>query len=221
MNLSTDTLAILKNFSEINNNILFKPGSKLNTISALKNVLAEATITEKFESEFGIYSLDEFLRAVELFDKPAVKINGANYALISDEKYKQTIKYFFADKSTLVAPQKGINMPDKTVSFTLKKDDFAKLQKAATALNLPDIAIKGNGKVISLVATDKKNKSSNDYSLNLAETDKTFTAYFKVENFKIIPDDYDVAISKQKISNFINRSKPVQYWIALEPDSEF
>jgi len=221
MNLSTDTLAILKNFSEINNNILFKPGSKLNTISALKNVLAEATITEKFESEFGIYSLDEFLRAVELFDKPAVKINGANYALISDEKYKQTIKYFFADKSTLVSPQKGINMPDKTVSFTLKKDDFAKLQKAATALNLPDIAIKGNGKVISLVATDKKNKSSNDYSLNLAETDKTFTAYFKVENFKIIPDDYDVAISKQKISNFINRSKPVQYWIALEPDSEF
>jgi hypothetical protein len=221
MNLSTDTLAILKNFSEINNNILFKPGSKLNTISALKNVLAEATITEKFESEFGIYSLDEFLRAVELFDKPAVKINGANYALISDEKYKQTIKYFFADKSTLVAPQKGINMPDKTVAFTLKKDDFAKLQKAATALNLPDIAIKGNGKVISLVATDKKNKSSNDYSLNLAETDKTFTAYFKVENFKIIPDDYDVAISKQKISNFINRSKPVQYWIALEPDSEF
>jgi len=221
MNLSTDTLAILKNFSEINNNILFKPGSKLNTISALKNVLAEATITEKFESEFGIYSLDEFLRAVELFDKPAVKINGANYALISDEKYKQTIKYFFADKSTLVAPQKGINMPDKTVAFTLKKDDFAKLQKAATALNLPDIAIKGNGKTISFVATDKKNKSSNDYSLNLAETDKTFTAYFKVENFKIIPDDYDVAISKQKISNFINRSKPVQYWIALEPDSEF
>ena len=37
----------------------------------------------------------------------------------------------------------------------------------------------------------------------------------------IVIDDYDVAISKQKISHFINRSKPVQYWIALEPDSEF
>jgi len=74
MNLSTDTLAILKNFSEINNNILFKPGSKLNTISAMKNILAEATITEKFDTEFGIYDLSEFLRAVELFDKPAVKV---------------------------------------------------------------------------------------------------------------------------------------------------
>jgi len=221
MNLSTDTLAILKNFSEINDNILFKPGSKLNTISAMKNILAEATITEKFDTEFGIYSLSEFLRAVELFEKPAVKVNGANYAVISEEKSKQAIKYFFADKSVLVAPQKGINMPDKTVAFTLKKVDFARIQKAATTLNLPDIAIKGNGKVISFVAVDKKNKSSNDYSLNVGETDKTFTAYFKAENFKIISDDYDVAISKQKISHFINRSKPVQYWIALEPDSEF
>ena len=221
MNLSTDTLSILKNFSEINDNILFKPGSKLNTISAMKNILAEATITEKFDTEFGIYSLSEFLRAVELFEKPAVKVNGANYAVISEEKSKQAIKYFFADKSVLVSPQKGINMPDKTVTFTLKKEDFAKIQKAATTLNLPDIAIKGNGKVISFVAIDKKNKSSNDYSLNVGETDKTFTAYFKAENFKIISDDYDVAISKQKISNFINRSKPVQYWIALEPDSEF
>jgi len=221
MNLSTDTLAILKNFSEINDNILFKPGSKLNTISAMKNILAEATITEKFDTEFGIYSLSEFLRAVELGEKPAVKVNGANYAVISDEKSKQTIKYFFADKSVIVTPQKGISMPDKTVTFTLKKDDFAKIQKAATTLNLPDIAIKGNGKTISFVATDKKNKSSNDYSLNIGETDKEFTAYFKSENFKMISDDYDVAISKAKVSHFINRSKPVQYWIALEPDSEF
>ena len=41
------------------------------------------------------------------------------------------------------------------------------------------------------------------------------------KNFKQIVDDYDVAISKAKISHFVNRNKPVQYWIALEPDSEF
>ena len=53
------------------------------------------------------------------------------------------------------------------------------------------------------------------------ETDKKFNAYFKTENLKIIGDDYDVEISQQKISHFINRNKPVKYWIALEPDSEF
>ena len=25
----------------------------------------------------------------------------------------------------------------------------------------------------------------------------------------------------KKISHFVNRNKPIQYWIALEPDSEF
>ena len=38
----------------------------------------------------------------------------------------------------------------------------------------------------------------------------------KAENFKMVSDDYDVAISKQKISHFVNRNKPIQYWIALE-----
>jgi hypothetical protein len=112
-------------------------------------------------------------------------------------------------------------MPDKHVTFTLKKDDFTDLMKGATTLNLPDISVVGKDGSISIVATDKKNKSSNTYSVNVGETDKEFTAYFRTENFKQIVDDYDVAISKAKISHFVNRNKAVQYWIALEPDSEF
>ena len=33
-------------------------------------------------------------------------------------------------------------MPDKEVTFTLKKDDFARLQKSVMTLNLPDVAVK-------------------------------------------------------------------------------
>ena len=221
MNLSSDTVAVLKNFSDINQNILVKPGNKVQTISTMKNILAEAEISEKFDSEFAIYDLPEFLRAVELFQKPSLNFNGGSNVQIADNNSKQSIKYFFADKSVIVAPTKNITMPDKEVTFTLKKDDFARLQKGVMTLNLPDVAVKGDGKSITLVATDKKNKSSNDYSMAVGETNKTFTAYFKAENFKMVSDDYDVAISKQKISHFVNRNKPVQYWIALEPDSEF
>ena len=221
MNLSSDTVAVLKNFSDINQNILVKPGNKVQTISTMKNILAEAEISEKFDSEFAIYDLPEFLRSVELFEKPELKFNGGSNVQIADTNSKQSIKYFFADKSVIVAPTKNITMPDKEVTFTLKKDDFARLQKGVMTLNLPDVAVKGDGKSITLVATDKKNKSSNDYSISVGETNKTFTAYFKAENFKMVSDDYDVAISKQKISHFVNRNKPIQYWIALEPDSEF
>ena len=221
MNISTDTLSVLKNFSDINQNILVKPGNTIQTISTMKNILAEAEVSEKFDSEFAIYDLPEFLRAVELFEKPALKFNGGSNVTIASANNKQAIKYFFADKSVIVSPTKGITMPDKFVTFTITKDNFARLMKGTTTLNLPDVAVKGDGKVIKMIATDKKNKSSNEYSIDVGETDKKFTAYFRTENFKQIVDDYDVAISKAKISHFVNRNKPVQYWIALEPDSEF
>ena len=221
MNLSTDTLAVLKNFSDINQGILVKPGQKLSTISNLKNILAEAEIDESFEQEFAIYDLPEFLRAVDLFDKSDIKFNGGANLVIKDANSKQSIKYYFADKSVVVSPTKAITMPDQFVSFTLKKDAFTKLMKGVTSLNLPDVAVTGDGTTIKVVATSKKNPSSNTYSIDVGETDKTFKAYFKVENFKLILDDYDVVISSQKISHFVNRNKKIQYWIAVEPDSEF
>tara|TARA_B100001057_G_scaffold441492_1_gene476137 strand:+ start:70 stop:735 length:666 start_codon:yes stop_codon:yes gene_type:complete len=221
MNLSSDTVAILKNFSDINQNILVKPGNKLQTISTLKNILAEAEISEKFEQEFAIYDLPEFLRAVDLFDKKTLKFNGGQNLTIADDNSRQQIKYYFADKSVVVAPSKAITMPDKYVTFQLKSDMFTKLMRGVTTLNLPDIAVTGDGKEISLTAMDKKTPGSNNYKISVGETNKEFTAYFKTENFKMIPGDYDVAISSQKISHFINTNKPIQYWVAIESDSTF
>ena len=61
MRLSKDTVEVLKNFSTINQCILVKEGNKLRTISTMKNILAEADVSEVFPSEFGIYDLNEFL----------------------------------------------------------------------------------------------------------------------------------------------------------------
>jgi len=149
MNITQNTLSVLKNFSDINQNILVKPGNKIQTISTMKNILAEAEVSEKFENEFAIYDLPEFLRAVELFEKPALKFNGGSNVTIADANSKQSIKYFFADKSVIVAPTKAINMPDQYVAFTLKKNDFTRIQKAITTLNLPDVAVVGDVKTLS------------------------------------------------------------------------
>ena len=67
-----------------------------------------------------------------------------------------------------------------------------------------------------------ENKLSNKFSIDIGITDKNFKFGTSNEkNFKMIEDDYDVVVSKQKISHFVARQKPVQYWIALEPESEF
>ena len=61
MKISKQTFDVLKNFSEINENLLIKPGNKLQTISVMKNVLAEATVEETFDKEFAIYDLNSLL----------------------------------------------------------------------------------------------------------------------------------------------------------------
>ena len=70
MKLSDKTLSFLKNFSTINQSILFKEGSKLRTISVMKNILAEATVTEEFTKDFGIYDLNQFLNGLSLHQQP-------------------------------------------------------------------------------------------------------------------------------------------------------
>ena len=221
MKVSSQTLSVLKNFSEINENILVKPGNTITTISTLKNVLAQATIDERFEQEFGIYKLPEFLRSVELFEKPELNFNGGQYVTINDEKYGSEIQYFFADSSVLVTPSKTIELPDRYVTFQFTKEKFERLMKGANSLQLPDIALKGVDGKMTITASDKKNKSSNEYSVSLGETDKNFTVFFRMENFKQIEDDYDVAISEKGLAHFIGRNQQVQYWIAVEKDSVF
>ena len=58
MNLSNDTVNVLKNFATINPNLVFQPGQKLKTISESKTILASATIVEDFPQEFGVYDLN-------------------------------------------------------------------------------------------------------------------------------------------------------------------
>lgn len=221
MKISDNTIGILRNFSDINANILFKPGKTLSTMSTMKNIMAQADVEEEFESEFGVYDLPEFLRAIDSFQQPVLKFNGTANLKIQDEKSTLSARYAFADKSTLRYPSKQISMPDKTVTFSLKNSDYESVKKLYTNLSLPDIAFKGENGKIKLVALDKKNSNSNESSVVVGETNLEFTAYVKAENMKIIPGDYDVALSKAKIAHFINKKVKVQYWIALEADSTF
>ena len=95
MKLNATTHDILKNFSEINTNILIKPGSELNTISTMRNIFAKATITESFDNEFGIYDLNEFLSVVSSLDKPELTLND-KHMTISAEGSRAKAKYFYS-----------------------------------------------------------------------------------------------------------------------------
>ena len=220
MKLSDKTLTLLKNFSTINQSILFKKGSSLKTISVMKNILAEATIEEDLPTDFGIYDLNQFLNGLGLHQNPDLDFENQGHVVIREGKSRT--KYFFADPNVIVTPpDKEITLPSEDVSFELSTSQLDKLLKAAAIYQLPDLAVVGGDGVVKIVVRDKKNDTSNDFSIVVGETESTFSFNFKVENIKIIPGTYNVVLSQKLLSRFTCQNYNLRYYIALEPDSTF
>ena len=186
----------------------------------MKNILAEAKIEEELPKDFGIYDLNQFLNGLNLHQNAELDFQNDGYVVIKEGKSRS--KYFFADPNVIITPpDKEISLPSEDVCFLLDTKELDKLLKAAAVYQLPDLSVVGEAGVVKLVVRDKKNDTSNDFSVVVGETDEVFTFNFKVENIKIIPGNYEVVISSKLLSQFKNTSYDVTYWIALEPDSQF
>ena len=221
--ISNETLEVLKNFASINSNILVKEGNVLTTISPVKNVMASATVSETFNQEFGIWDLNKFLGTVSLFEDPEFQFEE-KFAIVSSNKNKSSVKYYYSEPSLLTTVNKQINMPDSVVDCTITQRTFNDITKAASVLQVNDIAIRSNGNELEIVAMDKKDVTSNSYSLNigtLPNNDHDFCFYFKAENLKMLPGDYDVKITEKVVSEFTNTNQSLKYWVALESDSQY
>lgn len=217
MELSKETLDILRNFAGINANILIKKGKKLSTLAVAKNIMASVEVVEDFDKEVGIFNLPELLGVISMMGNPTIKLED-KYMTLTEGKTK--MKYVYADQSILTFPQKDIKMPSVDVEFDLTAAQLNQLQKAAAALGVQDVAVVGKDEKVILQVLDKKNDSSNQYTIDLGkDTDKDFTVYFKIENFKQIPDDYAVSVSEKNISKFVGRAMGVTYFVAVEQDS--
>ena len=221
MKLSKETIEVLKNFSGINQSIVVKEGNKLKTVNTLKNILAHATVEEDFPKEFAIYDLTRFLGLISSMEEPELEFKE-KYMTVGTGTRK--VRYKYADTDYIIKPEKDIDMPESEIKFKLSEEVYVSLEKVATILQLHDICLKGckkSGKIL-LCATNKKNDSSNDYSEEVGEgVTKNFNIVMKKENLKIIPGDYDVSISSKGISHFKNVNLDLEYWIALEPTSEY
>tara|TARA_B100000131_G_C18047097_1_gene584861 strand:+ start:182 stop:748 length:567 start_codon:yes stop_codon:yes gene_type:complete len=183
----------------------------------MKNILAEANIDEEIPQEFGVYDLSQFLNSLGLFQEPELNFTGESFVTVKEGK--QRSKYFFADPSVIVSPpEKTITLPSVDVEFTLKSAQLDRLLKAAGVYHLTDLSVVGDGKEIKMVVSDRKNDTSNDFSIVVGETTKTFGLHFKVENIKIVPGTYEVKISKKLLSEFKSSEYDLTYYIALEPD---
>jgi hypothetical protein len=222
MELSENTLQVLKNFSTINQNVLIRQGNTIKTISEARNVLATAVVDAEFPQDVGIYDLNEFIGVLGLVDTPRLKFQEES-VIVGDSSGRSKVKYFFSPEETLTFPQKDINMPEGDVKFTLDNDTLNKLKRAASTLGHSEVSISGKDGVLSLSIVESQNSTSNAFSIDIDGefTNDNFNFILSIANLKILPGDYDVSISSKLISNFSHKELDLNYWIALEKTSTF
>ena len=227
MNLSNETVSVLKNFATINQNLVIKSGSSISTMSAMKNIVASAEVKETWPTDFAIYDLNEFLSALSLFEKPSLDFKRDFVVITEDGSTGKTLKYWYSDPSVVTTPTKEITMPECEVNFSLENDMLSNVQKAAAVIGVPDMVLEAMDSGTALLkVTDKKNATANDYAVKVGVNNKDgknlpYKFWFKVENLKLLSGTYDVSISSKNISHFVNANVDIKYWIALEPESKY
>jgi hypothetical protein len=216
--ISKSTIEVLKNFCSINKSIVIKPGNKVSTLSINKNILAIADVEEQFDTQISIYDLGVFLGGLSLFDSPKIDTTQSNYVTVSDQRGKSKTRFFYADPDIITQPpEKEISIPSEDVKFRLNAGVLQQLQRAASVYQLPDLCLFSDAGVMNLCVTDKKNDTSNSYSVEVGESEDEFCYCFKVENLKLLAGDYNVTISKQNVALF--QGDGIKYFIALEPNN--
>ena len=224
MKLSEHTISVLKNFASINQNLVIREGSELQTMSAMKNIVARSGVEENFPKEMAIYDLNEFLAALSLFTSPVLEFDEQYVTIKEESNPTNSLKYFYSDPSVVQSPSKTITMPSEDITFELTSGDLSKMKRASAVIGAPDMVLENTDEPFKgiLNAIDKKNDTANNYSLDISTNgDGQFKFYFKVENLKLMDGSYDVSVSSRNISNFKSKNSDVEYWIALEPESSY
>mgnify|MGYP001283389331 FL=1 len=216
--ITKPTIEVLKNFCSINKSLVINPGNRISTLSINKNILVYADVEESFDSQMSIYDLGVFLGGLSLFEQPTIDTSKDNYVTVSDTAGKSKTRFFYADPDIITQPpEKEISLPSEDVKFRLDAATLQQLQRAASVYQLPDLCLYGDGTVMSLRLTDKKNDTSNTYSIDVGQTDDDFCYCFKVENLKLLIGDYNVTLSKSNVALF--QGEGIKYFIALEPNA--
>lgn len=218
MKLSENTINILKNYAVINPSLLVKPGNVLSTVSPVKSIFAKATVEENFPSQFAIYELSKFLGVVSLFNEPELDFGEKQMTIISGS---QSLNYTYADPSMIVTPpEKDINFPEPDIEFNITQEELQKVVRATGVLQLPDIAVIGDGSTLKMSSTNSKNPTTDVFNIKVGETTKTFNMIFKAENIiKLLSANYNVKISSKGLALFT--ADTIRYYVATEANSSF
>lgn len=223
MKLSDETLEVLKNFSAINQSILFRQGNLLNTISTQKTVFAEATINETFPREFAIHDVTKLLAKLSLY-REGVELSFEEDKLVlssPDGRKSDFIKYcvkdcFIYPTDKLLGNIRELENAPAKCEFALAKEDLDWMRRSAGISGSPNFVFHSDGTDIFLTATDVKNDAADKSTIKIGVGNGIeFKVVVLVDYFRLIDGGYNVAVSG-RMAKLTHTTRAIQYMIAIE-----
>ena len=221
MKFSSETLSLLKNFASINQNIVFKQGDVVSTISNGKSVFAKATIKETIPNEFAIYDLNSMLSMITLVDGQEINF-GDKCLNVTSPAGK--FEYYYSNPEVVTAAPSGEIQHVDVYKFKLTAEDIQMLMKAAAITGAPTISVTCKDNSVTVSVADRKNDTAANFKKVVGTSFEPFDIFVAVENLKVVPDAYEVTVAKTpngkaKFLHFKHESRNLQYWVAAEPGS--
>jgi hypothetical protein len=129
--------------------------------------------------------------------------------------------YTYADPSMIIAPpERELNFPGADIEFNITADELQKLIRAAAVLQVPDVTVTNKDNMILMQSANIKTPTTDTYSIEVGETDKSFKMNFKVDVLiKLLSKDYNVKISSRGLTMF--SADNVVYYVPNESTSTF
>lgn len=220
---NAETLKVLKNFSMINNSIIFNPGNVLKTLSNSNDIFANVEIDQEIPKEFSIYDLNVFLSMLSCMEDSELNL-GDNSLQI--ESSSGSFELFYPEKTLISAPPETSPTVIEYYSFDLTADMLSMILKAASITRAQSLTFKTVKGMVKMMVNDRKNSTSSSFKRDIGEVEEglTFDLNVNVERLKVIITDYVASISttksgKNSILYLKSKDGKIQYCIACELDS--
>ena len=106
---------------------MIKMGSTLSTMSAMKNIVAKATVEKHLRKNIAIYDLNEFLACMSLFEN--LDLDFQDDFVIMRGESNNSLKYWYSDPSVVTTVSKAIGMAPCEVKLVYQVSNCPTLPK--------------------------------------------------------------------------------------------
>ncbi len=215
MQLSDKTLAILKNFSTINQGLIIKEGNTLRTMAKSKSIVSFAEVAETFPVDCQIYDLQKFLGIFSVFDNPDIKWNDKSATITSG---KSGLRYGYGESVTPEPPE-TLKSYEFGATFNLSAEDLSQIMKMASILESCDIVkftLTNDVCEVSLESTEGANRNRFNIEVD-AEVEKEVVSRLNLDDLRILSLPYRVEANSDSV-RLVNDEYELFYLIACVAD---